>query len=100
MGELRSHGTVLLIFFPIDAHSFVVVSELHLNFRFSLQANTIWVEREIFDLDTRLLVHIFHETSKVFDNGNVVWEFGKGKYRICGWPNSQMGVSIELYVLL
>ncbi len=72
MAELRSHGIAVPILFPIDAHGIDVVSNIHLNIRFSLPANTIWVEREIFDPDTKLLVHIFHETSEVTDNGNVM----------------------------
>ena len=96
MAELRFHGIAVPILFSIDAHGIVVVTELHLSIRFSLQANTIWVEHEIFDPDIGLLVHTFHETSKVTDNGNVVWELGARKYRICGWPDSQMGVSTEL----
>jgi hypothetical protein len=96
MAELRSHGIGVPIIFPIGAQGIVVVSELHLSIRFSLKASTIWVEREIYHHDTGLLVHTFHETSKVTDNGNVVWELGAGKYRVCGWPYSQMGVSTEI----
>jgi hypothetical protein len=96
MAELRSHGIGVPIIFPIDAQGIDVVSELHLCIRLSLKASTIWVEREIYHLDTGLLVHTFHETAKVTDNGNVVWELGMGKYRVCGWPNSQMGVSTKI----
>jgi hypothetical protein len=88
MAELRSNGIGVPILFPIDPTGIIVVSCLHLSIRFSLQAGTIWVEREIFHPDTGLLVHTFHETSKVTDNGNVVWELGAGKYRVCGWPYS------------
>jgi hypothetical protein len=93
MAELRSHGIGVPIIFPIDAQGIAVVSELHLSIRFSFKPNTIWVEREIFHPVTGLLVHTFHETSKVTDDGNVVWELGAGKYRICGWADSQIGVS-------
>jgi hypothetical protein len=96
MAELRSHGIRVPILFPIDAQGIAVVSELHLSIRFSFKSNTIWVEREIFHLDTGLLVHTFHETSKVTDNGNVVWELGEGKYRIYGLLESQMGGSTEI----
>jgi hypothetical protein len=96
MAELRSHGIGVPILFPIDAHGIAVVSDLHLSMRFSFKPNTIWVEREIFHPDTGLLVHIFHETSKVTDNGNIVWELGAGKYRVCGWPHYQMGVSTDI----
>jgi hypothetical protein len=75
MVELRSNGIGVPILFPIDASGIAVVSCLHLSIRFSLQASTIWVEREIFHPDIGLLVHTFHETSKVTDNGIVVWEF-------------------------
>jgi hypothetical protein len=95
MAELRSNGIGVPILFPIDAAGIAVVSCLHLSIRFSLKDSTIWVEREIFHPDNGLLVHTFHETSKVTDNGNVVWEFGAGKYRVCGWPDSQLGVSTE-----
>jgi hypothetical protein len=54
------------------------------------------VEREIFHPDTGLLIHTFHETSKVSENGIVVWELAAGKYRISGWPISQIGVSTEI----
>jgi hypothetical protein len=84
MAELCSNGIGVPILFPIDAEGIAVVSELHLSIRFSLKPNTIWVEREIFHPDTGLLVHTFHETSKVTDNGNVVWELGEGKYRVRG----------------
>ena len=84
MAELRSHGIGVPIIFSIHAQGIVVVSELHLSIRFSFKAYTIWVERDIFDPDTKLFVHTFHETSKVTDNGNVVWELGAGKYRVCG----------------
>jgi hypothetical protein len=96
MAELRSHGIGVPIFFPIDAQGIVVVSELHLSIRFSFKPNTIWVEREIFHPDTGLLIHTFHEASKVYDNGIVVWELAAGKYRVCGWLDSQIGVSTEI----
>ena len=86
MAELCSHSIGVPIIFPIDAQDIAVVSELHRSIRFSFKANTIWVEREIFDPDIGLFVHTFHETTKVTDNGNVVWELGAGKYRVCGWP--------------
>jgi len=93
MAELRSHGVPIL--FPIDAHGFVSVSDLHLNIRFSLKPSTIWVEREIFDPDTGLVVQTLHENSKLTDNGNVIWELGPGKYRVYGLPDSHKGVSRE-----
>jgi hypothetical protein len=96
MAKLRSHGIGVPILFPIDAHDIVVVSGLHLSIRFSLQASSIWLEREIFHPNTGLLLHTLHETSKLTDNGNVVWEFGTGNYRVYGLPDSQMGVSLEI----
>src|ERR1700737_1150508 len=94
MAEIRSHGIGVPILFPIDAQGIAVVSELHLCLRFSLQPNTVWVDREIFD-DTGLLVHSFHESSKLTDNGNV-WELRAGKYTVVGSPASQMEESTEL----
>jgi hypothetical protein len=96
MAELRSNGIGVPILFPIDAEGIAVVSAIHLSIRFSLKASTIWVEREIYHPVTRLLVHTFHDTSKVHANGNVVWELGAGKYRVCGFPDSDMGVSTEI----
>ena len=96
MVELRSHTNDVPILFSIDAQGIAVVSELHLSIRFSLQVNTIWVDREIFNPDIGLLVHTFHEFSKLNDNGNVVWELGAGKHRVWGWPDSRMGVSTEI----
>ena len=96
MAELRSQRIGVPILFPTDAQGIVVVSELHCSIRFFFKRNTIWVEREIFHPDTGLLVHTFHETSKVSANGIVVWELAAGKYRVCGWPNSQMGMSTEI----
>ena len=84
MAELRSNANDVPILFPIDAHGFAIVSALHLSIRFSLQVNTIWVDREIFN-DNGLLVHTFHVPSKVTDNGILVWELGAGKYRVVGW---------------
>jgi hypothetical protein len=97
MAELRSHGIGVPILFPIDAQGIAVVSELHLSIRFSFKPNTIWLEREIYHPDTGLLVHTFHETSKVTDNGDVVWELAAGKYRVSGRPDSQLGVSTEIF---
>jgi len=96
MAELRSHGIGVPLLFPIDAQGIVVVSELHLSLRFSFKPSTIWVEREIFQPDTGLLIHTFHETSKVSDNDIVVWELAAGKYRVCGCPDSQIGGSTEI----
>jgi hypothetical protein len=96
MAELSSHGIGVPILFPTNAQGIAVVSELHLSIRFSLKPNTIWVEREIFHPDTGLLIHTFHETSKVTDNGIVVWELAAGNYRVCGWSDSQLGVSREI----
>jgi hypothetical protein len=79
MAELRSHGIGVPFLFPIDMEGIVVVSGLHLSIRFSLKASTIWVESEMFHLDTELLVQTLHETYKLTDNGNVVWELGAGK---------------------
>jgi hypothetical protein len=96
MAELCSHGIGIPILFPIDAEGIDVVSRLHLSIRFSLKASTIWIEREIFHPDIGLFVQTLHETSKLTDNGNVVWELGAGKYRVYGLPNSQMGVSTKI----
>jgi hypothetical protein len=72
MVELCSHGIEVPILFPIDAEGIGVVLGLHLSIRFSLKANTIWVEREIFRPDIRLLVQTLHETSKLIYDGHVV----------------------------
>ena len=64
LAELCSIADDVPILFPIDAHGIAVVSEIHLSIRFSLQLNTIWVDREIFNPDTGLLVHSFHESSR------------------------------------
>ena len=100
MAELRSHGIGVPILFPIDAHGIAFVSDLHLSIRFSLKASTLWVEREIFNPVIELVVQTLHETSKLTDNGNVIWEFGAGKYRVYGLPDSQMGVSREILASL
>ena len=100
MAELRSHGIGVPILFLIDAHGIATVSGLHLSIRFSLKATTVWVEREVFHLDTRLLIKTLHETSKLTGNGNVVWELGAGKYRVYGLPDSQMGVSTKILASL
>ena len=96
MAELCSHGFDVPILFSIGAQGIVVVSELHFSIIFSFKPSTIWVELEIFHLDIGLLVHTFHETSKVTENGDVVWEFGAGKYRVYVWPHSQMGGSTKI----
>jgi hypothetical protein len=96
MAELRSHGIGVPILFPIDGRGIAVVSEFHLSIRFSFKPNTIWVEREIFHLDTGLLIHTFHETSKVSENGIVVWELAAGKYRVSGRPDSRIEMSIYI----
>ncbi len=89
--EIRLNGIGVPILFPVDAQGIAVVSELHLCLRFSLQPDTVWLDREIFD-DTGLLVHSFHVPSKLTDNGNV-WEIRAGKYSVVGWPDSQKDVS-------
>ena len=94
MAEIRLNGIGVPILFPLDAQGIAVVSELHLCLRFSLQPDTVWLDREIFD-DTGLLVHSFHVPSKLTDNGNV-WEIRAGKYSVVGWPDSQKDVSTEL----
>ena len=96
MAELCSHGIGVPILFPIEEDGIVAVSSLHFSIRFSLKASTIWVEREIFHPDTRLLVQTLHETSKLNNNGNVVWELSTGKYRVCGLPDSQMRLSTKI----
>ena len=100
MAKLCSHGIGIPILFSIDAHGIVVVSDLHLSIRFSLKASTIWVECEIFHPHTGLVVQTFHETSKLTDNGNVVWELGAGKYRVYGLLDSQIGVSTKILASL
>jgi hypothetical protein len=72
MAELCSDGIDVPILSPIDGKGIDVVSELHLSIRFYFKPNTIWVEHEIFHPDTGLLMHTFHETSKVSENGIVV----------------------------
>jgi hypothetical protein len=47
MVELRTNGLGISIIFPINANDFASVSSFHLSIRFSLQDNTIWVERKI-----------------------------------------------------
>ena len=98
MAELRSHGIGVPILFPVDAHGTASVSDLHLSIRFSLKTSTIWVEREIFNPDTGFLVQTLHETSKLSDNGNAIWELSAGKYRVYGLPDS--GVSPEILTSL
>ena len=93
MAELHSHCIGIPILFPIDANGVVVVSGFNLSNRFSLKSSTIWVEREIFHLHIGLLVQTLHETSKLLDNGNIVWELSAGKYRVYGLPKFQIEVS-------
>ena len=90
MVELRPHGIGVPIFFPIDAHGIVVVSSLHLSITFSLKVSTIRVEHEIFHPDTRLLVQTLNDTSKLTENGHVVWELGPTKHRVYGLPDSHI----------
>ena len=100
MAELRSHDIGVPILFPIDALGIVIVSELHLSIRFLLKSSTIWVECEIFNPDTWLIVQTLHETSKLTDNGNKIWELGARKYRIYGLPESQITVLQDIFTSL
>ena len=55
---------------------------------------------EIFNPDIGLVIQTLHETSKLTNNGNVIWELVTGKYRIYGLPDSHMGVAREFLTSL
>jgi hypothetical protein len=56
MVQLRANGFGILILFPIEANGFTSVSSFHLSIKFSLQDSIIWVECEIYDSVTSLLI--------------------------------------------
>jgi hypothetical protein len=60
-----------------------------------MQDRTIWVEREIYDIDTSLLSLTMHEIPIVADNGSSMWELGAGKYRVYGLPDFSTNASTE-----
>jgi hypothetical protein len=88
--ELRSHGIGVPLVFPLGSAEFVVVHALHLSIRFSLHESTMWVEREIFHPETKLLLQTLREHSLCAINGSQVWELTAGKYRVYGLSDSQM----------
>jgi hypothetical protein len=57
-----------LFFSPIDANGLVSVSSLHLSIKFLLQDNTIWVERNIYDIVIFLLSLTMRENPKDAEN--------------------------------
>ena len=96
MAELRANGFGVPILFPIDADGFAHVSSLHLTIWFTLQVDSIWVEREIYDPLTSLLSLTMRENPILTDNGSSVWKLAAGKYKVYGLPESRPHVSTEI----
>ena len=67
MAELRAQGLGVPILFPIGLAGFASVSASQLSIRFGLQESSIFVEREIIDPATSLLLMTLQEISSVVD---------------------------------
>ena len=97
MVELHANGLRILILFPVDVNSYASISSFHLNIMFSLQDSIIWVEREIYDSATSLLLLTMRENSRAADNGSSMRELCTRKYRVYGLPDSCTNVSTEIH---
>ena len=81
--------------FPVHSDGFASVSSVHLSVRFSLQDNSICVEREIYDTATSLLSMTLRESPRLADTGSSMWDLCPGKYRVYGLPVPSTSVSTE-----
>ena len=86
--------------FVVDANDFASIFVIHFDIRCSFIESIIWVEREIYNLNTLLLFLTFRENLKLVDNESMLWEYGLANYRVYELPNSQMGLSTELFIPL
>ena len=100
MAELHAHGLGIPILFPISEARFAYISAVYLIIRFSFKESSILIEREIYDLVTLLVTVTILESSKVAENGFIVWELSVGKYRMYGLSESQMGGSTQILTSL
>jgi len=98
--ELRAHGLDIPILFPVDVNGFASVTAFQLSVRFSLQENSIWIEREIYDCESSLLLHTLRESSLVAENRSLLWCLIVGKYKVYRLPDSQIGISTEIHTPL
>ena len=96
MAELRAYGLGIPILFPISEARFACVSAVYLSIRFSFKESSILIEWEIYNLVTSLVTVTILESSKVAENGSIVWELGAGKYKVYGLTESQMGGSTQI----
>ena len=96
MAELRAHGLGIPILFSISEAGFACVSAVYLSIRFSFKESLILIEREIYDPLTSLVAVTVPKSSKVAENGSIVWELGTGKYKVYGLTESQMGGSTQI----
>ena len=75
MVEHFANGLKILIIFPVDANGFASILSFHLIITFSLQDNTIWIEREIYDIAISLLSFAMRGNPRVAVNESSMWDF-------------------------
>ena len=71
MAELHANGFGIPLLFPIDAQGFATISSLRLSIRFELQDTSVWIELEVHDPVTLLVIHTIPEVPSTADDGLV-----------------------------
>jgi hypothetical protein len=83
------------ISFPLGIDGVVHVTSLRLSLRFQMSKDFMFIDEEVYDVQSRDLIHIIGQ-SPAFDGASKQWLLNVGRYRVYGVSDSVMAASTEL----
>lgn len=92
MALIRADAHPIPVIFPIGNDGYAVVTALSLSVRFKFQEDSLYVEEEIIDSNTRIVSQAIRQLSITNDDGKL-WLLKVGKYRAYGLSISLMDTS-------
>jgi hypothetical protein len=83
------------ISFPLGIDGVVHVTSLRLSLRFQMSKDFMFIDEEVYDVQSRDLIHIIGQ-SPAFDGASKQWLLNVGRYRVYGVSDSVMAATTEL----
>ena len=88
-------GVGIPISFPLGSDGVAHVTSLRLNLRFQMSEDFIFIDEEVYDIQSEDLIHTICK-SLVCHGDTKQWLLNVGRYRICSMTDSVMATSTEL----
>lgn len=95
MAFIRADSHSVPVTFPLGANGYAIVSSTTLSLRFQFREDALYVEEEVFDNDSGILLHAIGQLHSTNDAG-MFWSLKPGKYRAYGLPDSVMPASTKI----